>query len=658
MNARLLLFMIICRSTLAFGQDIPSAVGDFFYVSEARRHIALKNALAQPPVDNNIDVTYYKLDLTVATDPNYLRGVVTVNAVCVGSSLSQVTLDLMNSMVVDSIRVESVSVGFVQQPSTVVITLNRTYAVGELLSLEIAYHGLPATTGFGSFVFTTHSGVPWIWSLSEPYGARDWWPCKDHPSDKADSVDIRITCRDDFKVGSNGRLAGVIDNGNGTKTWEWAERYPIATYLVSIAITNYVEFSNWFYYSPTDSMQVLNFVLPEHLDHGLANLPRAVRMLEIFSGLFGLYPFINEKYGHAEFGWGGAMEHQTMTSATYNAFAEYVVAHELAHQWFGDLITCANWPNIWMNEGFATYCEALYFEQQYGTDRYWQDMTMKMATAKTAVGTIHVQDTSGTSTLFNSALVYRKGASVLHMLRHVLGDSVFFAAMKSYATDPRFQFGIATTDDFREVCETVSGSDLGYFFTQWIHGEKYPQYGYSWYSSPAGSGHDVTVRVYQSTGTSNPAFFTMPVDVRLGNGVADTTVTVFHTYSGQEFIIHLPFLATQCELDPENWILRDAMQIPVYAEEPLVPGATVLGQNYPNPFNPSTLIAFDLSRGGHAKLVVHDILGRVVTTLIDDVLESGRHQVLFAADGLSGGVYFYTLEAGEANLVRKMILLR
>ncbi|MEK9137218.1 MAG: M1 family aminopeptidase, partial [Bacteroidota bacterium] len=343
--------MLMVIVEMATGQVFQSSVNDKMqelYASETERYLRRASVARNALADSNINITYYKLDLTITSSPNYLRGIVTVKALSTVNGLSSITLDLMNALTVDSVKMAGARVQFVQHPTTVSIELNRSYGYGEMVVLDVYYRGVPVSTGFGSFEFGSHAGTPWVWTLSEPYGAKDWWPCKDTPLDKADSVDIWVTCNASFKVGSNGKLVAVIDNGNGTKTHRWAERYPISTYLVSIALTNYAEFSNWFRYSPTDSMQVLNYVLPEHLATALDSLPKTVEVLGIFSNLFGLYPFINEKYGHAEFGRGGAMEHQTMTSTV--AFTEYLIVHELAHQWFGDLITCANWPNIWLNE--------------------------------------------------------------------------------------------------------------------------------------------------------------------------------------------------------------------------------------------------------------------------------------------------------------------
>jgi len=528
--------------------------------SEARRGAMLMKAMAKPASDVNIDVQYYKLDLSITTSPAYLRGVVTVRAWSKVPTLSFVTLDLMQSMTVDSVKSGGTLLSFVQEPSTVEIILDRSYTAGELLTMDIYYQGLPGSSGFGSFTFTSHgASIPWVYTLSEPYGAKDWWPCKDHPSDKADSVDIVVTVNSAFKVGSNGKLVSVVDNGDGTKTHRWEERYPISTYLVSLAITNYAEFTNWFKYSPTDSMPVLNYVLPENLSDGMAGLSKAVDMLRIYSDDFGLYPFIREKYGHSQFGWGGGMEHQTMTSL--GGFDEGLVAHEMAHMWFGDMITCANWPNIWMNEGFATYSTGLYYEGKYGTASYNSYLSSVMNDAKYATGSIYVHDTSNVNILFDWSLVYAKGASVLHMLRHVLGDSVFFRSLRTYAGDPRYRFGVATTEDFKRVCETVSGTQLDYFFDEWIYGEKYPQYLCRWNAAKGTSGYDVALSLAQTTGTANPAFFSMPVECRLAAAGWDTTVVLFNSFNEQQFTLKTSHMPDTVQVDPQHWILCNAQSI-------------------------------------------------------------------------------------------------
>jgi len=606
--------------------------------------------------DNNIDVTYYKLDLTIDIPLSLVAGTVTVSAASLVDSLREFTLDLAGAMTVDSVTVEGQPVSFSRYGEGIGVPLDPAPPPGVTFTAEVSYHGVPRVTGFGSFVFSSHGGTPWVWSLSQPYGAREWWPCKDHPLDKADSVDIWIRCPSGFVVGSNGTLVDVAENGDGTRSWKWSERYPIATYLVSIALTDFVQFSNWFHYSATDSMEILNLVLPEHEQEARATLPGTVRMMEIFSNLYGPYPFLQEKYGHAEFGWGGAMEHQTLTSTT--TFAELTLAHELAHQWFGDLITCASWRDLWLNEGFATYSEALYREQQYGAADYADQMRGEMSLALHAPGTLFVEDTSSVRNLFDNTRVYAKGASVLHMLRHLLGDSLFFLSLRSYALNPRFRYATASTRDFQMVCETITGRQLGYFFDQWVFGEKHPVYEARWESEPADGAHRVVVTLTQFTRTQNPEFFTMPVDLRFSSETRDTTITVFHTESGEQFSVSLPFEPGTLEVDPDEWILKE-----ITFPNGGVPSSFRLEQNFPNPFNAGTTISFYIPSRGVIRLEVIDLLGRHVATLAEGQWEPGPHTVTWSGEtdggtSVASGIYLYRFSGLSLSDAKKMLLLR
>jgi aminopeptidase N len=605
------------------------------------------------------DVTYYKLQLTITTPQSYLEGISTVEGTCRSNTSGPLVLDLVNQMNVDSVFINGQRTSFTRGTNAVSITLDRAYQSGESFSVDVFYEGVPLATGFGSFEFVSHAGEPWVYSLSEPSGARDWWPCKDDPSDKADSSDVVVTCDSSFKVGSNGTLISVVNNGDGTSTTHWQERYPIASYLISIALTNYAQFSDWFHYSPTDSMEVLNYVLPEHLGNALATLPKTVDMLSVYSNLFGLYPFIKEKYGHAEFGSGGAMEHQTMTSTT--TFNEDVISHELAHQWFGDMITCRTWADLWLNEGFAEYCSGLFREKEYGMSSYWTYMNSQMSLAVEAVGAIGVPDTSSVRNLFDGPRIYDKGATVLHMLRHVLGDSVFFRCMWTYANSPTLRYSTASISDFQTVCEGVSGKNLDYFFREWIYGEGFPQYEYSWSSTSTGNGFLVTVFLEQSFSGGNPPFFTMPVDVRFSAAGWDTLVTVFNDSLAQQFTFRMFEKPTNVLIDPDNWILKTA-----FSNANAPPGQYSLQQNYPNPFNPKTSIAFRLPVRSHVTLKVYDVLGRLVATLVDEQRGAGLYDVDWNSADAASGVYFYRLTAqpktnqrvGDFVQTRKMVLVR
>ncbi len=474
--------------------------------------------------------------------------------------------------------------------------------------------------------------------------------------DKADSADIIVTCPTGLKVGSNGLLRSVKDNGDGTTTTAWAERYPIATYLISVAIGPYLSFSDWFRYGPTDSMEVLHYVLPARFSTAKQSLPKSVAMLEIFSRLYGMYPFVKEKYGHSEFGSGGAMEHQTMTSTT--TFDEDVVAHELAHQWFGDLITCRTWQDLWLNEGFATYSESVYREARYGVAEYQRLIRTRMTSAFTAQGSVFVTDTSTVANLFASNRVYAKGAWVLHMLRHVMGDSVFFHALQRYVADTRFRYGTASTADFQGICESVAGRSLGWFFSAWIYGERYPRYTLRWTAHTAGTRFVVDANLSQETHTASPSFFTMPVDVRFSSGSADTTVVLWNDRKSQSYTIDLAFRPVSATVDPDMWILREVID-----PDPALPTILTLDQNYPNPFNGGTTIQAHLPQRSPATLEVYSVLGARVATIFDGVAEAGTQTWQWdgrnsAGERAASGVYLYRLRTPTGAETRSMIYLR
>jgi aminopeptidase N len=604
------------------------------------------------------DVTFYALNLRISASPPMLSGAVTIRGICNQNLPHFLVLDLANAMHVDSVKVGGSNAGFTQQLSTLSLTIDSAYRLNDPITVAVFYRGVPQPTGFGSFVFDSHNGTPWVWSLSEPYGARDWWPCKDYPGDKADSADITVTCDSSFRVGSNGRLAGVTMNGDGTQTTYWQERYPIAAYLISVNVSNFVQFSNWFRYSPTESLQVLNYVLPESLASAQVLLPNAVEGLRIFSSLFGLYPFIREKYGHSQFD-GGGMEHQTMTSLT--DFNEETVVHELAHQWFGDMITCRTWSNLWLNEGFATYCTALYEEKKYGPETYRAFMNYRMEQARAAVGPVIVQDTTIVRNLFNSDRVYSKGAAALHMLRHILGDSAFFGSMRAYANDPTLKYGTATTEDFQRACEATSGRNLQFFFDEWLYGENYPHYSYGWDVVHSSGGYALKVSIIQSTGTDNPRFFTMPLHIRAASHGWDSTITVWNDQPEQVYAFTVPVRVESLQLDPGGWVLKEAIALPLIPE----PTEFRLSQNYPNPFNTATRIEFSVPHRARLRLDVYNILGQRVATLADGVRTLGSYSVEWDGSGVPSGIYICRLEAvtlaeplGMFRDERKLLLIR
>ena len=545
--AALALVMVAFPPAAFAQQPLRRNLSEELAKSKAERYARIQqNTAAQTANQSDYDAIYYLLDLDIDPTGLTVSGSVEMKLEVLSATLTEVELDLLNNMVVSQAWSGGLAAAHTHVSDLLTVTLDQTYTTGQIVTVKVDYSGTPSPS-YGSFGFSSHAGDPMIWSLSEPFGARSWWPCKDIPSDKADSVDVKITVPDTLVVASNGTLVSATDLG-ATKQYWWQERYPITTYLVSIAIHPYTEFSHWYHYSPTDSMEVQYYVYADHYAAVQTNYAKTVPMIELFAGLFGEYPFLNEKYGHAEFVWGGGMEHQTISSM--GGWGEYLIAHELAHMWWGDMITCDDFGHIWLNEGFATYSEALWSEDTYGVASYHSDM----AGAKyLGPGTIFVEDTSNFGSIFSSNLSYNKASWVLHMLRHVVGDTTFFDILQAYYSDSRFQYATATTEGFQDVCETVSGMDLDFFFEQWIYQEYYPMYSYEWSAVENGGMFDITLDIDQQ---QTNHIFKMPIDITVETLSGETTLVVWDSLATQTFALSVVGEPTALHLDKDEWILR------------------------------------------------------------------------------------------------------
>lgn len=608
--------------------------------------------------DSNVNVTYYKLNLYITYSPNFLSGDVSINSTSRVNNLSNVFYDLSDNLNVDSIHHNNELLSFDHTQNKIFITLNKIFNSGENVSVKIFYHGVPVATGFGSFEFGSHNNnEPSIWTVSEPFGAIDWYPCKNSPSDKADSSDVWLRCSDQLTAVSNGSFEGMVNNGDGTATYKWHNSYPIANYVISLAISNYAQYNFYYKYSPVDSMPVLNYIYPENLNNVKAELDKTNFMLDLFSDVYGPYPFLNEKYGHAEMGRIAGMENQTVS--TMGVFNADIIAHELAHQWFGDKITCRNWENIWLNEGFATYGQAIYHEAVGGITAYSEFMRPTMATAKTAVGTIYVQDVNSIAQIFSPNRTYAKGCVVLHMLRGVIGDSAFFNTLRSFASDTSLAYKTAVTEDFQNAAERVSLHSLDYFFNQWIYGENYPKYNVSWTTEAVGNNlYKAVITIHQDINTF-PHFFTMPVEIEIVTQAGDTVFNVFNNSQVQTFELTTNSKPLSFTIDPDNWILKEVhgdIAIPVNFS---------LNQNYPNPFNPKTNISYQLGKPSFVTITIYDILGNEMAVLVNGIQRDGSYNIEFNSGNLASGTYFYYFQAMDTEQINvlyentgKMILIK
>lgn len=502
------------------------------------------------------DMRYYHIELTVDDVAQVIYGRVGIYGTVQVASLDTIVVDLLNSLTVDSIYNETGNLSYAHVNDHITVHLDKATAMGEPFNFTVVYHGTPSSSdGFLGFSFSSHNGLPLITTLSEPMGARSWWPCNDIPRDKVDSVDMIATVDTSLVVSSNGLEQSNVDNGDGTHTVHWKERYPIAPYLVSLALHPYAVWFDYYQYGPNDSMPLEFFVYPDQDQYSRPYFDSVVaHMIEILAVKYGQYPFIDEKYGCTHFDWGGAMEHQTNTSTTSSSFgySQAVVVHELSHQWWGDMVTCSDWHHIWINEGFATYSEALYFEALYGTDYYHNYMNNFDYTAG---GSVYIQDTTSIWSIFG-ALPYDKGGWVLHMLRHVIGDNLFFQSFANYRE--QYKWSHASTEDFQGVVEATTGRDLEWFFQEWIYGQYRPNYRFSYVTEPDPEGGWNTYLYIRQAQLTDPQVFVMPIDMEIQMAADTVTQVVFDTARGQNFILHSDQEPVTILLDPDRWISRSS----------------------------------------------------------------------------------------------------
>ena len=509
----------------------------------------------------NYDVQFYDIFIRVNDTTEIIYGIVKFVALAAEDGVIEIQIDFYDNMTVDSIVSPSGALSYSRANDVVTVTLDDTYNTGQQFEFDFYYHGHPSEGGFQAFAFDTRLGKKVISTLSEPYFARTWWPCKDRMDDKADSFDIAVEIDTVFYLGSNGTLDSIVYNGGNTNTFFYSVRYPMVTYLFSLAISEYtVWYDEWIYNDGQDTMPIVHAVYPDRYTYSLDKFGVTPGAITIYSENYGQYPFVNEKYGHANFQWGGAMEHQTMSSMSGSnfGFSTPVVVHELAHMWWGNMITCEQWGDIWLNEGWASYSEALYYLEMEGWGSYHNYMN---GMAYSGGGTIYIYDTTSVWNIFSS-IVYDKGAWVVHMLRGILGDALFFVGVNAYYNS-EYQHAAATTEGFKDVFEDATGVELDWFFNEWIYGTYRPNYHWSYWPEPSDTGgYDVFLRVEQVQ-TTDPQVFIMPVDFffDFSSGL-DDTITLWIDKDVTLHKLNFPGNLNTVKLDPSDWVLKYETNLP------------------------------------------------------------------------------------------------
>ena len=624
------------------------------------------NFAARTGASENFDIKYYRCEWEVNPSVRYINGKITIYFKPTEPA-SSITLDMMAPLAADSVKRNGTLLTYTAPANTLVIDFAAVLPTAILDSVTIWYQGVPPNTGFGSFIQDSHAGTPVLWTLSESYGSRDWWPCKNGITDKADSIDIFITNPDIYKAASNGILQTETLLAANKIVTHWKHRYPIATYLICMAVTNYSVFNNSVLLGAVN-LPMVTYCYPESLTLFQANTPLVLESMQLFHNNFGPYPFINEKYGHVQFGWGGGMEHQTSTFiVTPN---ESLMAHELGHQWFGDKITCNSWEDIWLNEGFATYLAAFNMETKYPANAIANRRNIVNNITSQPGGRLKVVDTTNLNQIFSGRLSYNKGSYLLFMLRFIMGDAVFLSALRRYQADPLLAYGNATTADLKRNLEAESGLDLTYFFNQWYIGEGYPSYQVKWNVLDNNCANIQLLQTVSMPGIT--PFFKLPVQLTFKNATQQKTIVLNNVVNGENFISSIGFIADTVLVDPNVWLVtknNTTVKDPpvnngacsVLSLPDNVPEATGLSNSgvgvveiYPNPLiNPFTINLHDF-KALAANINIYNTVGQIIFNQ-NVPLKRGAANVKIPTAKWADGVYVIEVKAG-ATTVRKQVV--
>ena len=648
------IYPLLCTSLLIAASALPGSAQTEHACAKSRPHVNREQAMATPGHLTRMlryDVKFYHLDIALERTSRDVGGKTTIQAQ-ITAPLDTFSFELHQNLLIDSVKVNGQLRPVQRMAAEASVPLPASLAAGQTISTEIFYHGTAPNASTGNGLISTSApnfGSRITYNVSQPFEAHHWWPCKQVLDDKADSVYVFITTSADNKAGSNGVLTAEVPLPNNKKRFEWKSRYPINYYLVSVAVAQYQEYT--IYANPAGSPQpipIVNYLynLPQVLPALQTKIDETGPLLENFSGKFGLYPFHLEKYGHCMAPIGGGMEHQTMS--TQGIFEIDVLAHELAHQWFGDHVGLAGWSDIWLSEGFAMYAEylALHDFRSPATARTYLN-TLHNSVVVQPGGSVYVADSTNGFRIFNFRLSYQKAGMLVHMLRYeVNNDSLFYATLRTYVNT--YGGGTARTGQLKQLMEQAIGRSFTTFFNQWFYGEGFPTFALRWNQL----GGQLLLRSTQTV--SMPAvtqLFTTPVEYKLLRSTGDTVIRVMHGQPVEHYAIPMSGTITGIEVDPNQWILnktgtmqQDSTLISASPAALATRSATV----YPNPFGHIIRLS-DLPTTS-VTATLHDVLGREVLRLP----VTGSSAAL-AVPGLPAGVYILRLSSAQGEQVLKVV---
>lgn len=588
----------------------------------------------------------YRLDFSVNPPDENFQGTTTLHFQTT-APLDFIEINAAPNLNIDAINYHNTALTDYSRTDDVLrIELPETLQTNETDSISIDFSGL-ASTAPGFFMKQQQgNGSPIAYTLSEPFDASTWWVCKDDLLDKADKIDLYITHPSDMKAAANGLRKSITDLGNGMSLTHWEHNYPIAAYLVALAVTDYDIYTTHVNVGST-ILPIQNFLYPGVLSQVQENLDLTGEYISRMNEKYGDYPFVSEKYGHAQCEFSGGMENTTMTFM--GGFSKSLIVHELAHQWFGDMVTCATWSDIWLNEGFADYAYGWLREEMNGESsfRSWKEAKV-FSVISAPGGSVWNPEPDNKSRIFNGRLTYDKGSMVVHLIRFMLNDDeLFFQSLRNFLHDPEFMFGFADTQQFKASLEASTARNWDDYFEDWIYGEGYPILDISVSHNP--ENHNYRVVFHQSQSHPSVEFFEMPMEIEFEGAGGEHEIRRFEiSENNQVFIVDdLPFQVTNFTVNPNYDIIcrvdsqiLDTREIPVENRDMKL---------YPNPAASSFTVEFDQPMD---EIRIFDVNGNTVR-----VIESHRKtKERISTAGLPSGTYIVQMRASDTIRYKKLLI--
>lgn len=587
---------------------------------------------------------YYRLEFN--SDPNFnaFSGKTTMHFTTTAAT-NIIEINAQQNLTITAVNFHDTPITTYSRNNDVLsITLPTTLPTNQLDSISIGFSG--TSNSSNGYSIGTHNGTRISYTLSEPWHGSSWWVCKDDLLDKVDNIDIYITHPTSFKAASNGTLMSVTNVGGGMSRTHWKHNYPIPTYLVAIAVTNYVEYNSSVVVGGT-TVPIINYVYPESLSGAQNNLNLTPTYISEISDRYGDYPYKLEKYGHAEWEWGGGMEHATMSFM--GGWSKGLIKHELAHQWFGDRVTCGTWSDIWINEGFAEYTDGWLEDVLNGESAFtqWKGDYVGYITSW-PTGSVYNPEPDNENRIFDYRLTYAKGSMMVHLIRYMINDDdLFFQSLQDFLENPLYSYGFATTEDLKASLVASTGMDWDEYFSDWIYGQGHPIFNVHVNGNPANL--DVTVTINQGQSHSSVSFFETPFEILFRGTGGQTAMRKFYlTENGQQFLVtDLPFEVTNYTFNPKNDLVCEVNSQILNSSELTEESSSA--QLYPNP---ASAVVFVENKTNIDEIKVFELSGK----LIFNEKDFNSNKVQIATSSWVKGTYLVQIKSGDRTQLKKLLV--